>query len=228
VPLYGEILKELAGGEVARRSAELRLGDDVITVLLARLLGAVASRLGVPPTYQAALPYDASLFEGDDGELAALFAALPRGFELAALAALEGARLFVLTLADAIDLDTLRLFGLLGDGATAGALAHVDLLAALSSPEANDIVNFSLEILPSVLETKTRAAAGTTSGLRLFGHRHAGLHRQPRAHRARLGRARARAAHRRSRGPLLRPRTEPRRAAALSPPAGRCLGVDAW
>lgn len=163
VPVYGEVLKELAGGEVARRSAELRLGDDIITVLLARLLGAVASRLGVPPAYQAALPYDASLFEGDDGELVALFTALPRGFEAAALAALEGARLFVLTLADAIDLDTLRLFGLLGDGASAGALAHVDLLAALSSPEANDIVNFSLEILPSVLETKTRAAAGTTA-----------------------------------------------------------------
>lgn len=163
LPVYQEVLKELAGGEIARRSAEMRLGDDVVTVVLARLLGAVASRIGVPPAYHGALPYDEGLFEGDDGELSALFASLPRAFEIAALAALEGARLFVLTLADAIDLDTLRLFGLLGDGATAGALAHVDLLTALSSPEANDIVNFSLEILPSVLETKTRAAAGTTA-----------------------------------------------------------------
>ena len=46
-------------------------------------------------------------------------------------------------------------------------LAQVDLLAALESPEANDIVNFSLEILPSVLETKTRPAAGTTAA---FGY----------------------------------------------------------
>ena len=37
---------------------------------------------------------------------------------------------------------------------TGGALAQVDLLAALQSPEANDVVNFSLDILPSVLETR--------------------------------------------------------------------------
>ncbi len=66
-------------------------------------------------------------------------------------------------MADALDLDTLRLFGMLGSEASAGALAQVDMLAALESPEANDIVNFSLEILPSVLETKTRPAAGSTA-----------------------------------------------------------------
>ncbi len=61
-----------------------------------------------------------------------------------------------------LNLDTLRLLGMLGPGSTAaGALAHVDLLAALSSPAANDIVNFSLELLPNVLETRRTKGAGT-------------------------------------------------------------------
>ena len=46
-------------------------------------------------------------------------------------------------------------------------MGQVDLLSAFQSPEANDIVNFSLEILPSVLETKTRPAAGTAAS---FGY----------------------------------------------------------
>jgi hypothetical protein len=41
------------------------------------------------------------------------------------------------------------------------------LLAALGSPAANDIVNFSLELLPSVLETRRKHAAGTTA---VFGY----------------------------------------------------------
>jgi len=65
-------------------------------------------------------------------------------------------------LADALDLDTLRLIGMLGaESFAAGALAHVDLLAAIASPTASDIVRFSLELLPSILETRHAKAAGT-------------------------------------------------------------------
>jgi hypothetical protein len=44
-----------------------------------------------------------------------------------------------------------------------GALAQVDLLAALSSPTANDIVSFSLELLPSILETHRSASSASHS-----------------------------------------------------------------
>lgn len=160
---YLDMLREIAQGEAIRRAPQLKMSDDLIIVVLSRLLGPVAARIQVPPAYRSAIPVDSSLFDGIEGQLAQLFVATPRGFELAALQALEVSRLFVLTLADALDLDTLRLFGMLGADVSAGALAQVDLLAALESPEANDIVNFSLEILPSVLETKTRPAAGTTA-----------------------------------------------------------------
>jgi hypothetical protein len=165
---YHDLLVEVAGGEVARRAAQLKMNDDLVVVVLARLLGTIAARLGAGPAYASGIPADASIFDQLDPQLPALFGAVrKREFELAAFGALEAGRLFVLTMADALDLDTLRLFGMLGAEASAGALAQVDLLAALESPEANDIVNFSLEILPSVLETKTRAAAGTTAS---FGY----------------------------------------------------------
>jgi hypothetical protein len=72
----------------------------------------------------------------------------------------------VLTLTDSLDVDTLRLFGMVGL-AEGGALAQVELLQSLEAPEANDVVNFSLEILPSVLETKARPAASTVAA---FGY----------------------------------------------------------
>jgi hypothetical protein len=167
VEVYRKVLLELGESEAARRAAQLKMSDDLLVVVLSRLLGSVAARTVGGPAYRAALPIDASLFDNLDHQLPQLFGVCRRDFEASALAALEAGRLFVLTMGDALDLDTLRLFGMLGSEASAGALAQVDLLAALESPEANDIVNFSLEILPSVLETKTRPAAGTSAS---FGY----------------------------------------------------------
>jgi hypothetical protein len=164
---YRLLLGELGESEASRRAAQLKMSDDLVVVVLSRILGTVAARTTVPPAYRSVLPVDATLFDGLDSQLPQLWNGLRRDFEVAAFLALASGRLFVLTMADALDLDTLRLFGMLGSEASAGALAQVDLLAALESPEANDIVNFSLEILPSVLETKTRTASGTSAS---FGY----------------------------------------------------------
>jgi hypothetical protein len=160
---YRRLTDELIQSEAVRRAPDLKMTDDLVIVVLSRLLGSVAARVQAPPSYRSAVPVDASLFEGIDAQLPQLFPAARREFEARTLEALDAARLFVLTMADALDLDTLRLFGMLGSEASAGAMAQVDMLAAMESPEANDIVNFSLEILPSVLETKTRPAAGSTA-----------------------------------------------------------------
>ena len=82
-------------------------------------------------------------------------------------------RLYLATVIDALDVDTLQLFGMLGGDAASGALAQVDLLTTLASPEANDVVNFSMEILPTVLETSRRKGRGTFAA-----HGYAGLSRK--------------------------------------------------
>ena len=160
---YKRLVDELLLSEAVRRAPDLKMSDDLVVVVLSRLLGSVASRVSAAPAYRSAVPVDAALFDNLDPQLPPLFQAVRRDFEARTFEALDSGRLFVLTMADALDLDTLRLFGMLGSEASAGAMAQVDMLAALESPEANDIVNFSLEILPSVLETKTRPAAGSTA-----------------------------------------------------------------
>lgn len=170
---YAQTIGEVAESEAAQRSRALDLSDDLIVVLLARLLGTVSERVATGPAYTAAIPMDAAMFERLDEQLVQLFTVVPRQFEVAALEAVDEARLYVLTLVDALDLDTLQLFGMVGGDAAGGALAQVDLLGMLGAPEANDVVNFSLEILPSVLEAKTKAGAGTVPA---FGY--AGLARK--------------------------------------------------
>jgi hypothetical protein len=159
---YRAILAELAQSDVADRARAMKLGDDLVVVLLARVLGSIVKRQETPRGAPPALPLDPELVRDLDAQLPRLFAALPRTDEIATLDALSRARLFILTLADALDLETLRLLKMLGSESTAaGALAHVDLILALSSPATSDIVEFSLELLPRVLETSGARAAGT-------------------------------------------------------------------
>jgi hypothetical protein len=162
VAAYRGIIDEIAASEASVRARSLRLTDDLVVVVLARVLGAVGQPEVTRPPYASNVPFDPELVRDLDPQLAALFGATPRAFEAAVLRAMVRSRLHVLTLADALDLDTLRLLGMLGaESGAASALAQVDLLAAISAPEANDIVNFSLELLPSVLETKRARATGT-------------------------------------------------------------------
>src|SRR6185436_5923581 len=159
---YRSVLGEVSQSDASARARSMRLGDDLVVVVLARVLGSLIQRTSVKAPYPASLPLDPEMVRDLDGQLGQLFAAVTRNFELATLDGLARSRLHILTLADALDLDTLRLLGMLGPESTAaGALAHVDLLAAISSPAANDIVNFSLELLPSVLETHRAKATGT-------------------------------------------------------------------
>jgi len=161
-PTYASIVAEIGQSDASQKARSMRLGDELVVVVLARLLGSVALRVGRKAPYPSAIPLDPEMVRDLDPQLGGLFAAAPRTFETAILDALARARLHVLTMTDALDLDTLRLLGMLGpESTTAGALAHVDLLAAMSNPSTNDIVNFSLELLPSVLETRRTQSTGT-------------------------------------------------------------------
>jgi len=164
---YLSILREARECEAARRAPQLQMSDDLVVVVLARVLGDVARRLRSRPAYSTRLPLDGALFERLHPEvLLRLFRSVDRAFEMETLDTIARARLLILTLTDSLDLDTLRLFGMVGLS-EGGALAQVELLNSLEAPEANDVVNFSLEILPSVLETKAKPAASTVAA---FGY----------------------------------------------------------
>lgn len=157
---YHALVQDISEGSARAQGA--KLNDDVLVVLLARTLAAVGAACELPPPWPATIPLDVELVRGLDAELPELFAATSRAYDTAFLKVLLDGRLRVLTLLDALDVDTLRFLGTFNaPSAAAGALAHVDLLAALSTPTANDVVDFSLELLPAVLETRRARAVGT-------------------------------------------------------------------
>src|SRR5690606_18433066 len=75
-----------------------------------------------------------------------------------------------------LDIDTLRLLGLFkSDMGPQSPLEMVDLLGLFTMPMVNDIVNFSLQIIPSVLEATRLRDAQITSmdgfeGVERIGH----------------------------------------------------------
>ena len=173
---YRGVIDEVAKSLAATRARSMRLSDDLVVVVLARVLSPLVKRASKRSPYPTTLPLDLELVRDLGPQLPGLFGALSRSYEVAVVQAIVRARLHVLTLADALDLDTLRLLGMLGPASStgAGALAQVDLIAALSSPASNDIVNFSLELLPSVLETRRTRATGTHAVQGYAGVGHAG------------------------------------------------------
>jgi hypothetical protein len=139
------------------KSRQWRLTDDLIAVLLLKIVGPIYERhlgpgrrpTGVP------LPLDPEVYRDLDPQLGRVFLASDRTADLQFLRHLDHERLRLLTSVEQIDLDTLRLLGMFGaEASAASALGMLDLLNVFNSPEANDVVNFSLDLLPSVLETK--------------------------------------------------------------------------
>jgi hypothetical protein len=159
---YQALVAELGASDVMGGQRRIPLDDDTIVVVLAKLLGTVAARCPAPG-YASELAYEALLREGLEPALPELFAAARRTSELKALSELVAARLYLLTVVDSLDVETLSLVSLVQEG-NQGSLGHVDLLLALEKPEANDVASFSLEILPSILETKRATRASTEAG----------------------------------------------------------------
>jgi hypothetical protein len=164
---YDELIRTVASSEIVEKAAGWRLRDELVGVLILRVVGDVYQTWGSRARAVGAgpLPLDPELYAGAD------LALHYRDFEarplLELLAHLVEHTWHVVTCVEQIDLDTLRLLGLFregrGDDAGGLALELPDLFAVLRSPEASDVVSFSLELLPSVLETKRASGAQTFS-----------------------------------------------------------------
>jgi len=163
---YRRLITSIASSEVVEKLAGMRLRDELVGVLLTRILGDTFHRWrdrdksASPPP----LPLDVGLYSDVD----------PlehwKDFDAKPLWSLLGHvgehALHILTSVELIDLDTVRLLGMFkdsggGSDALGGAVDLVDLFAALGSPEAHDVANFSLDLLPSVLETRRATAVQT-------------------------------------------------------------------
>jgi hypothetical protein len=168
VAQYQALLHALHEAGPLAATAALHLSDELIAVVLVRTCGELARRLVeepastlVPP---ADLPLNPAVYASPE-----LGPAPPPHARAAAwlkLLTTEPNPLHLQTAVELIDPDTLRLLSLSAAGVellsastTAGGVDLVDLLAVLQNSEARDIVRFSLELLPTVLETRRPAGA---------------------------------------------------------------------
>ncbi len=150
---YASVLTEIAATEIAERLSGARIDDAVITTLLARVLSPVVDRWRAPLRFEP-IPVNADALTRALMHLPQVWLATDRRAELEFLSHLAQHRLHLLLGIEQIDLDTVELLGLVGQEGSMPETEIVDLLAVFNSPDANDVVNFSLEILPSVLESK--------------------------------------------------------------------------
>jgi hypothetical protein len=151
---YQALLARLAGAEAIEELTATPLRDDVLAVILARLLGDVHLRWAGKGPFADALPAASPLYDLDRDALAR---AHDPGWALGFLQRLVEHERAVLARLDQIEAGSLRLLGLFPVDGRAADLA--DLYRLVGTAGATDVVDFSLQLLPSLLETKRRPAA---------------------------------------------------------------------
>ncbi len=150
---YASLLEEISKTDVAEQIQKSRIDDAVLTTLLTRALGPVVDRWRSPLQFEP-VPINADTLTQAQMLLPQVWQAADRRLEFAFLVHLSQHRLHLLLGIEQIDLDTVELLGLVGQDGSMPETELIDLLAVFNSPEANDVVNFSLDILPSVLDTR--------------------------------------------------------------------------
>ncbi len=156
---WRQLLVELAESDLVRAQAGWKHRDAMVGVVLARILAGVVPQLpeDVRVLRPIELPLDAVHYARIEPSTA--FTRYDQRQALAWLHALTSHRLLPLLAVEQIDVDALRLFGLFrgGPGEAAAGVDLADLYNVMISPALADVIDFSMELLPSILEVKRDA-----------------------------------------------------------------------
>jgi hypothetical protein len=151
---YRTLLAHLVGAEAIEALTAAPLRDDTLAVILARLLGDVHLRWASPGFAPPELPGSSPTYQLDRDALARTH---DPAWALGFIQRLCDQERAVLARLDQIEAGSLRLLGLFA--AEGGAADLADLYRLVGTAGATDVVDFSLQLLPSLLETKRRPAA---------------------------------------------------------------------
>jgi hypothetical protein len=152
---WRQLLVELSETELIRQSAAWKHRDPMVGVVLARILSSIAPQL--PEDARVArpreLPVDVIQYARVDPRSA--YTRYDQELALAWIRTMVSHRLLPLLETEQIDVDALRLLGLFrtGTGGVAG-VDLADLYNVIMSPQLADVIDFSLELLPSLLEVR--------------------------------------------------------------------------
>jgi hypothetical protein len=158
---WRELLVEFADADVVRTPAGWKHRDEMVGVVLARILRSVVPQLPQEIRVRRAreLPVDVARYARMDPGSA--YSRYEHAAAQAWLRTLTGHRLLPLLEIEQIDVDALRLLGLFPPSAGVGGVDLVDLYNAIVDTQSSDIVDFSLELLPSLLEVRRETGQQT-------------------------------------------------------------------
>jgi len=151
---YEALIRRLGRSELVLRAPSLALSDEAVAALIARICEAAlesgpGERVELPEalSIDPSLIVEAALPGSQDGQGASL------AFERGVLKKLVTFSIQIVTAAEGVDLDTLRLISLFtGDDSLVGAQAALDVFSLLGDTSAADIIHFSMELLPQIME----------------------------------------------------------------------------
>ncbi len=149
------LLLELADSELCRSQAAWKHRDPMVGVVLARILASVVPQLpeAIRVLRPVELPTDASHYLRVEPSTA--FTRYDQDQAIAWLGAMGAHRLLPLLAVEQLDVDALRLFGLFRGGpGDAGGVDLADLYSVMVSSALADVIDFSMELLPSILEVR--------------------------------------------------------------------------
>lgn len=157
--VWRQLLVELSESDLVRAQAGWKHRDPMVGVVLARVLAGLVPQLPdeIRVLRPIELPLDAAHYARIEPSTA--FTRYDQRQAIAWLTTLTTHRLLPLLAVEQIDVDALRLFGLFrgGPGEAAAGVDLADLYNVMVSPALADVIDFSMELLPSILEVKRDA-----------------------------------------------------------------------
>jgi hypothetical protein len=158
---YGDLLVDLARSELCQKAASGGLQDELLAAVIAKVVEPVHHAL-VRKGHNRKLPLTVQTYQNLE----------PAHFvnqsivdeSKGTLSTVVDARTRIRVALEQIDLDTLKLLEMFkGEDGLGEGSDLLDLYRVLATPTAQDIVNFSLDLIPSVLETKKSSGVQTFS-----------------------------------------------------------------
>lgn len=158
---YRQLLTDLARSELCQKAATGQMADELLAAVIAKVVEPVQSAL-VRKSHNRKLPLTISTYE--NLEPAHFVNQNAVNEVMSVLKTVVDARTRIRVALEQVDLDTLKLLEMFkGEEGMGDATDLLDLYRALVTPEVHDIVNFSLDLIPSVLETKRSTGVQTFS-----------------------------------------------------------------
>lgn len=159
---YSDLLVDLARSELCQKAASGQLPDELLAAVIAKVIEPVQTSV-VKKGHNRKLPLTVQTYQ--DLEPAHYVNTAVVEEVNGVLTTLVDARTRIRVALEQVDLDTLKLLEMFkGDGGFGSDGADLlDLYRALATPAAHDIANFSLDLIPSVLETKKSSGVQTFS-----------------------------------------------------------------